>query len=64
MSLFCYCSLLAFPSYHQKYILQKHEWLMAALKLSRGKGLVTSSVAARLNGYVGGYGNKVVTMHG
>jgi len=31
---------------------------MAALKLSRGKDLVTSSVAARLNGYVGGYGDK------
>ena len=32
---------------------------MAALQLRRGKQLVTSSVAARLNGYVGGYGDKV-----
>ena len=32
---------------------------MAALNLSRGKQLIISHVAARLNGYVGGYGNKV-----
>eukprot|EP00090_Calanus_glacialis_P037658 TRINITY_DN6508_c0_g1_i2.p1 TRINITY_DN6508_c0_g1~~TRINITY_DN6508_c0_g1_i2.p1 ORF type:complete len:120 (-),score=38.08 TRINITY_DN6508_c0_g1_i2:124-483(-) len=44
--------------YHQKYILQKHDWLMAALKLCRGKQLIMSSVAARVNGYVGGYGDK------
>eukprot|EP00092_Neocalanus_flemingeri_P088882 GFUD01112362.1.p1 GENE.GFUD01112362.1~~GFUD01112362.1.p1 ORF type:complete len:120 (+),score=40.99 GFUD01112362.1:314-673(+) len=44
--------------YHQKYILQKHDWLLASLRLSRGKQLVTSHAAARLNGYVGGYGNK------
>ena len=32
---------------------------MAALNLSHGKQLIISHVAARLNGYVGGYGNKV-----
>jgi hypothetical protein len=52
------CSI-TFCSYHQKYILQKHDWLMAALKLCRGKQLIMSSVAARVNGYVGGYGDKV-----
>jgi len=44
--------------YHQKYILQKHEWLMAALRLKRGEELVRSSLAARVNGYVGGYGDR------
>lgn len=44
--------------YHQKYQLQKHPWLMASLGLERGPGLVDSTLAARLNGYIAGYGTK------
>ena len=50
---------VVFPSYHQKYILQKHGPLLTSLGLSRGPQLVASSLAARLNGYLGGYGSKV-----
>jgi len=44
--------------YHQKYILQKHGSLLTSIGLSRGPKLVASSLAARLNGYLGGYGTK------
>lgn len=44
--------------YHQKYILQKHGTLLTSIGLSRGPKLVASSLAARLNGYLGGYGTK------
>jgi len=44
--------------YHQKYILQKHGSLLTSIGLSRGPKLVKSSLAARLNGYLGGYGTK------
>jgi len=44
--------------YHQKYMLQKHPDLLACLGLARGPGLNSSSLATRLNGYVGGYGSK------
>merc|ERR1719458_611869 len=44
--------------YHQKYILQKHTELMEMLQLRRGPKLIESSVAARINGYIGGYGTK------
>ena len=50
---------VVFASYHQKYILQKHGPLLTSLGLSRGPQLVASSLAARLNGYLGGYGSKV-----
>lgn len=43
-------------SYHQKYLLQQHPWLMNALDIEPGRELIDSYVAARLNGYVGGYG--------
>jgi len=43
--------------YHQKYMLRKHDWLVKALKLDN-KSLITSSTAARINGYVGGYGDE------
>jgi len=43
--------------YHQKYMLRKHDWLVKALKLDN-ESLITSSVAARINGYVGGYGDE------
>lgn len=47
-------------SYHQKYILQTyHKALFRSLNLSN-KELITSHVAARLNGYVCGYGSLEV----
>ena len=45
-------------SYHQKYMLRKHDWLVKALQLDN-QGLINSSIAARINGYVGGYGDEV-----
>jgi len=45
-------------NYHQKYLLRKHEWLVHALELTDDKELITSRVAARINGYVGGYGTE------
>lgn len=42
--------------YHQKYLLQKHPALLEALEIEPGDQLNGSHVAARLNGYVGGYG--------
>lgn len=44
--------------YHQKYILQKHPQLLQSLRLARGPALVSSSLAARLNGYLGGHGSR------
>ena len=41
--------------YHQKYLLQRHPWLLQALDIDP-EDLVENHVAARLNGYVGGYG--------
>ena len=51
-------SIFFICSYHQKYIMQKHEWLMSALNLKRGQELIDSVIATRLNGYLGGYGEK------
>jgi len=45
-------------NYHQKYLLRKHEWLVHALNLTDDKEMITSRVAARINGYVGGYGDE------
>jgi len=42
--------------YHQKYLLQRHPWLMNVLDIEPGSELNDSHIAARLNGYVGGYG--------
>lgn len=42
--------------YHQKYQLQRHHALVNALDLEPGEELIKSHVAARINGYVGGYG--------
>jgi hypothetical protein len=43
-------------SYHQKYLLQQHPWLLTALDVDPGKELIASHVSARLNGFIGGYG--------
>jgi len=42
--------------YHQKYLLQQHPWVMNVLDIEPGSELNNSHIAARLNGYVGGYG--------
>jgi len=42
--------------YHQKYILQKHATILDDLDIGPGSQLIRSYVAARLNGYLGGYG--------
>lgn len=44
-----------FFSYHQKYLLRQQPTLLRSLGLNSVE-LLNSSVAARLNGYVGGYG--------
>ena len=48
-------SVFVSRSYHQKYLLQRHPWLLQALDIDP-EDLVESHVAARLNGFVGGYG--------
>lgn len=46
--------------YHQKYLLKRHDDLKNKLAriYPRHKDFVDSTAAARLNGYVGGYGNR------
>jgi len=41
--------------YHQKYLLQQHPWLLTSLDIDPDD-MIKSHVAARLNGYIGGYG--------
>eukprot|EP00118_Oscarella_pearsei_P013278 m.104605 g.104605 ORF g.104605 m.104605 type:complete len:154 (+) comp37206_c0_seq3:249-710(+) len=43
--------------YHQKYLLRQARGVLDELKLS-DSDLITSHVAARLNGYLGGYGSR------
>ncbi|XP_066289990.1 peptide methionine sulfoxide reductase-like [Branchiostoma lanceolatum] len=42
--------------YHQKYLLRQQRGLFNSLELSK-KEVLNSHIAARLNGYVGGYGS-------
>lgn len=43
-------------SYHQKYRLQSHLWLVEAVGLTGGEELIRSTLAAKLNGYIAGAG--------
>ena len=43
-------------SYHQKYLLRGHSILLNSLALTPSD-LITSHVASRLNGYMGGHGS-------
>jgi len=43
--------------YHQKYFLQKYPWLLTQLDIKVGMPIIRSKVAARLNGYVAGFGS-------
>ena len=45
-----------YNSYHQKYLLQQHPWVMNVLDIEPGPELNNSHIATRLNGYIGGYG--------
>jgi len=44
--------------YHQKYLLQQEGWLMTQLDLEPGEELIQSHLAARLNGYIAGFGDE------
>lgn len=44
-------------SYHQKYRLQNHPWLVETTGLTTGEILRTSPLAAKLNGYIAGVGS-------
>ena len=37
-------------------MLQHHPWLLESLEINPGEELIQSHVAAKLNGYIGGYG--------
>ena len=49
-------SVLSFSRYHQKYMLRQRHTLLRSLGLN-DEELKKSRVAARLNGYVGGFGS-------
>lgn len=59
---FCFACICYFCSYHQKYYLQTHKDLTATLDLD-AKLLLTSHVAARLNGYLVGVGGVEQFLH-
>lgn len=42
--------------YHQKYLLQQHPLVINALDIDPGEELIANHVAARINGYLGGFG--------
>ena len=43
-------------SYHQKYILQTHPWLIVAVNVQSAKELIESKICTKLNGFLAGYG--------
>lgn len=43
-------------SYHQKYRLQSHPWLIETMGITTPEILRTSPLAAKLNGYIAGAG--------
>jgi len=50
--------LVIAEDYHQKYLLQQEGWLLTQLGLEPGEDLIESTEAARINGYVAGYGDE------
>jgi len=50
--------LVIAEDYHQKYLLQQEGWLLTQLGLEPGEELIESTEAARINGYVAGYGDQ------
>ena len=43
-------------SYHQKYILQTHPWMIVAVNVQSAKELIESQICTKLNGFLAGYG--------
>lgn len=43
--------------YHQKYRLQAHKFVLDQLQINDTESLLTNSLAARLNGWLNGYGS-------
>ena len=43
-------------SYHQKYTLQTHPWLIVAVNVRSAKELIQSQVCTKLNGFLSSYG--------
>lgn len=43
-------------SYHQKYRLQSHPWLLETMGFTTPEVLCSSPLAAKLNGYIAGAG--------
>jgi len=52
-----YTGLHVAEDYHQKYLLQQEGWIMEQLGLEPSQELIESIQAARLNGYVAGFGD-------
>jgi len=50
--------LVVAEEYHQKYLLQQQGWLLAQLDIEPGHQLIRSTTAARLNGYIAGFGDQ------
>lgn len=50
-------SKLSLFSYHQKYMLQRHPHICNALNIEPGEEMIQSHVAARVNGYIAGFGS-------
>ena len=44
-------------TYHQKYVLQQHPWLITALLIQTREDLIKSHACTKLNGYLAGYGS-------
>merc|ERR1712137_43984 len=45
-------------NYHQKYLLRQHQPLLSSLKFKSDEELRDSTIAARINGYLAGYGHS------
>ena len=43
-------------SYHQKYILQTHPWIIVAVNVQSAKDLIQSQICTKLNGFLSSYG--------
>ncbi len=52
-----YAGFTLAEDYHQKHSLRSYPEVIRELGATDTKGLINSTIAARLNGYVGGYGS-------
>ena len=51
-----YNDFVSAESYHQKYTLQIHPWVIVAINVRSAKELEDSQVCTKLNGFLSGYG--------